>query len=52
MKKTKIAGICLIVLILAAFVSVPVYNNYCAYNVEKMLYRRYFIVSRYSCQII
>ena len=37
MKKTKIAGICLIVLILAAFVSVPVYNNYCAYNVEKML---------------
>ena len=37
MKKTKIAGICLIVLILAAFVSVSVYNNYCAYNVEKML---------------
>ena len=37
MKKTKIAGICLIVLILAAFVLVPVYNNYCAYNVEKML---------------
>ena len=37
MKKIKIAGICLIVLILAAFVSVPVYNNYCAYNVEKML---------------
>ena len=37
MKKTKIAGICLIVLILVAFVSVPVYNNYCAYNVEKML---------------
>ena len=37
MKKTKIAGICLIVLILAAFVSVPIYNNYCAYNVEKML---------------
>ena len=37
MKKAKIAGICLIVLILAAFVSVPVYNNYCAYNVEKML---------------
>ena len=37
MKKTKIAGICLIVLILAAFVSVPVYNNYCAYNVEKTL---------------
>lgn len=37
MKKTKIAGICLIVLILAAFVSVPVYNNYYAYNVEKML---------------
>ena len=27
----------MIVLILAAFVSVPVYNNYCAYNVEKML---------------
>ena len=37
MKKTKIAGICLIVLILVAFVSVPVYNNYCAYNAEKML---------------
>ena len=37
MKKTKIAGMCLIVLILAAFVSVPVYNNYYAYNVEKML---------------
>ena len=37
MKKIKIARICLIVLILAAFVSVPVYNNYCAYNVEKML---------------
>ena len=37
MKKAKIAGICLIVLILAAFVSVPVYNNYCAYNVERML---------------
>ena len=37
MKKIKIAGICLIVLILAAFVSVPIYNNYCAYNVEKML---------------
>ena len=37
MKKAKIAGICLSVLILAAFVSVPVYNNYCAYNVEKML---------------
>ena len=37
MKKAKIAGIWLIVLILAAFVSVPVYNNYCAYNVEKML---------------
>ena len=37
MKKTKIAGICLIVLILAAFVSVPVYIIYCAYNVEKML---------------
>ena len=27
----------MIVLILAAFVSVPVYNNYCAYNVEKLL---------------
>ena len=37
MKKAKIAGICLIVLILAAFVSVPVYSNYCAYNVEKTL---------------
>ena len=37
MKKAKILGICLIVLILAIFVSVPVYNNYCAYKVEKVL---------------
>lgn len=37
MKKAKIVGICMIVLILAIFVSVPVYNNYCAYKVEKVL---------------
>lgn len=37
MKKAKIVGICLIVLILAIFVSAPVYNNYCAYKVEKVL---------------
>lgn len=37
MKKAKIVGICMIVLVLAIFVSVPAYNNYCAYKVEKVL---------------
>lgn len=37
MKKAKLVGICMIVLILAIFVSVPVYNNYCAHKVEKVL---------------
>jgi len=37
MKKAKLVGICMIVLILAIFVSVLVYNNYCAHKVEKVL---------------
>lgn len=37
MKKAKLVGICMNVLILAIFVSVPVYNNYCAHKVEKVL---------------
>lgn len=37
MKKAKIVGICLIVLVLAVFVSVPAYNNYGAYKVKKVL---------------
>lgn len=37
MRKLKIIGMCLVILLVGGFVSIPIFNNYCAYKVEQKL---------------